>query len=191
MLRFVELVALFEQAVIATTKPGVQKPHCEPWQSIIACCTALGSRFAAEAFDGDDVRAVELEHELDARIDGAINEPAAIGVWPADEHAARAAVAFAADDLRADEAEHAAQDNRTATETHRGHALRGDGRSPKSARWSSIGESLGSAAWRIGLRREKACRSQPGHTIACEFSIIAESGRNESVNHHKPFTAIN
>ncbi|MCY1551237.1 hypothetical protein D9M68_875540 [compost metagenome] len=21
------------------TKPGVQKPHCEPWQSTMACCT--------------------------------------------------------------------------------------------------------------------------------------------------------
>ena len=87
----------------------MQKPHCEPWHSIIACCTALGSRLAAQAFDGDDVRAVELEHELDARIDGPINEPASVGGRAADEHAARAAVAFAADDLRADQAVHAAQ----------------------------------------------------------------------------------
>ena len=65
--------------VIATTKPGVQKPHCEPWQSIIACCTALGSRFAAQSFDGDNVRAIELKQELNARIDGAIDQPTSVG----------------------------------------------------------------------------------------------------------------
>ena len=36
-------------------------------------------RLAAQSFDGDDVRAVELEHELDARIDRAINQPASVG----------------------------------------------------------------------------------------------------------------
>ena len=25
------------------TKPGVQKPHCEPWQSTIACCTGCSA----------------------------------------------------------------------------------------------------------------------------------------------------
>ena len=30
-------------AYIDITKPGVQKPHCEPWQSTMACCTAWRS----------------------------------------------------------------------------------------------------------------------------------------------------
>ena len=95
--------------VIATTKPGVQKPHCEPWHSIIACCTGARIRFAAQAFDGDDVRAVELKHELNARIDRPINQPTSVGGCSADEHAARAAVAFAADDLGAGQPANAAQ----------------------------------------------------------------------------------
>ncbi len=28
---------------MATTKPGVQKPHCEPWHSIIAFWTGVKS----------------------------------------------------------------------------------------------------------------------------------------------------
>ena len=95
--------------VIATTKPGVQKPHCEPWQSIIACCTALGAVSPPKPFDRDDVRAVELEHELDARIDWPINQPASVGGGPADEHGARAAIALAANDLRARQARTRAQ----------------------------------------------------------------------------------
>ena len=29
-------------AVIVMTKPGVQKPHCEPWHATSACCTGCG-----------------------------------------------------------------------------------------------------------------------------------------------------
>ena len=82
----------------------MQKPHCEPWQSIIACWTALGAASVAQAFDRDDVRRLELKHELDARVDGPINQPAAVLGCPADEHGARAAIALAANDLRADQA---------------------------------------------------------------------------------------
>ena len=28
-------------AVIVVRNPGVQKPHCRPWQSLNACCTGL------------------------------------------------------------------------------------------------------------------------------------------------------
>jgi hypothetical protein len=34
------------------TKPGVQKPHCEPWKSTIACCTGCSS-FVVQVLDGD------------------------------------------------------------------------------------------------------------------------------------------
>ena len=34
-------------ANIDMTKPGVQKPHCEPWQSTIACCTGCSVPSAA------------------------------------------------------------------------------------------------------------------------------------------------
>ena len=90
----------------------------------------------AEAFDRDDVRAIELEHELDARIDRPINQPVdGAGVFcdwwlchvamlssrkrvptplaatqPPDEDAARAAIPLAAHDLRAHQALHAAEE---------------------------------------------------------------------------------
>ncbi|MCY1456443.1 hypothetical protein D9M71_736640 [compost metagenome] len=32
-------VEFFCRANSDMTKPGVQKPHCEPWQSTMACCT--------------------------------------------------------------------------------------------------------------------------------------------------------
>ncbi len=63
-------------ANIDMTKPGVQKPHCEPWQSTIACCT--GCRRAVgglQILDGEQLAAVERRHELDAGIDGAVVEP--------------------------------------------------------------------------------------------------------------------
>jgi hypothetical protein len=67
-------------------------------------------RFAPETFDRDDVRAVELEEELDAGVDRSIYQPTSVGGHSADEHGAGAAITFAADDLRASEAACAAKE---------------------------------------------------------------------------------
>jgi hypothetical protein len=52
-----------------------------------------------EAFNGDDVRAVHLEDELDARIDRLVLKAAILAA--ADEHRTRAAIALFTDDFRA------------------------------------------------------------------------------------------
>jgi hypothetical protein len=75
----------------------------------------------SQAFDGDNVRAVELEEKLDARIDRKVLESrvegrgsragrvfsgsrlSTLGARPSYQHGAGAAVAFAADDFRPDE----------------------------------------------------------------------------------------
>jgi hypothetical protein len=55
------------------------------------------------------VRAVELEHELNARIDRSINEPTAIARRPANQDRAGAAVTLTANDLCADQSADEAQ----------------------------------------------------------------------------------
>jgi hypothetical protein len=67
-------------------------------------------RFASETFDCDDVRAFELEEELDAGVDRPVNQPTSVGGYSANEHGAGAAITFAADDLRASEAACAAKE---------------------------------------------------------------------------------
>ncbi len=63
------------------TKPGVQKPHCEPWQSTIACCTGCSAAVGGlQVLDGEQLAAVERRHELDAGIDRAVVEPVAVGL---------------------------------------------------------------------------------------------------------------
>jgi hypothetical protein len=56
------------------------------------------------------VRAVELIHELNARVDWTVNQPTSIGGYATDQHRARPAIAFAADDLRARQPERASQE---------------------------------------------------------------------------------
>ena len=46
--------------------PGVQKPHCEPWCSTIARWIGAETLRGCQAFDRDDVRAIELIHCLEA-----------------------------------------------------------------------------------------------------------------------------
>ena len=75
-------------ANIDMTKPGVQKPHCEPWQSTIACCT--GCRLPSgclQVLDREQLAAVERGHELDAGIDRPVVEPVALG--PAERRRCR------------------------------------------------------------------------------------------------------
>ena len=55
------------------TKPGVQKPHCEPCLSTIACCTGMQLAAVGEILDRDDVGAVGLAGEQDAGIDRLID----------------------------------------------------------------------------------------------------------------------
>jgi len=57
--------------------------------------------FRRQAFNGDDVSAVDLVKKLNARIDGEITQSAFEGF--ADEDGARPAIAFGADDFRAGE----------------------------------------------------------------------------------------
>ena len=82
------------------TKPGVQKPHCEPWQSTIACCTGCSAPSGcAQVFDGEQRLAVERRQELDAGVDRALQAATAAGVARrqfADHDRAGAAVAFGA-----------------------------------------------------------------------------------------------
>ena len=118
--------------VMATTNPGVQKPHCEPWCSIIACCTALGFGFAAESFHGDDMRAIQLKQKLDAGVDRPISRGLAIS-----QSADRRARCTRRNHLRCKRSwcrstEARVEESRTATKTPRDHELRGDGHSPKS-----------------------------------------------------------
>jgi hypothetical protein len=52
------------------TKPGVQKPHCEPWQSTIACCTGCSAPAGGtQVVDGEQRLAVQHGQELDAGVD--------------------------------------------------------------------------------------------------------------------------
>ena len=52
------------------TKPGVQKPHWEPWQSTIACCTGMQwLTFWLQTFNSNKLLAVQRRQELDTGID--------------------------------------------------------------------------------------------------------------------------
>ena len=84
---------------MATTSPGVQKPHCTAPVSTNACCTGCSSSPAAEPFDRDDLVAVRLRREHEARA----HELAV------EEHRARTALALLARVLRAGKPEPLAQ----------------------------------------------------------------------------------
>ena len=49
--------------------PGVQKPHCEPCRSTIACCTGCSVVAIGEILDRDQFRAVDLAEQQDAGVD--------------------------------------------------------------------------------------------------------------------------
>ncbi len=82
--------------MIVVTKPGVQKPHCSPWQSWNACCTATERAVGVRApLDGGDLLAVDADGEKET---GSHR-------LPADEDGARAADAVLAADVRARQAQ--------------------------------------------------------------------------------------
>ena len=79
--------------------PGVQKPHCEPWKSTIACCTGCSVSPCGEILDGQQFGAVDLAEQQDAGVDGFVGE--AVTARPAQDHRAGAAIALGAALLRA------------------------------------------------------------------------------------------
>ena len=79
------------RSAAATTKPGVQKPHCTAPASANASCTGWSAVVPSEALDGDDVVPVGLRRENEARA----HELAV------EEHRARAALPLLAGVLRA------------------------------------------------------------------------------------------
>ena len=77
------------------TKPGVQKPHCEPWVATIACCTGCSPPSRTwRSSTVDHLLAVDLAQELDAGVDRLIDHAA--GAQVAQRHRAGAAIALAA-----------------------------------------------------------------------------------------------
>ena len=56
--------------------PGVQKPHCEPWKSTIACCTGCSVLALGEVLDGEQLGAVDLPEQQDAGVDGLVGQRA-------------------------------------------------------------------------------------------------------------------
>jgi hypothetical protein len=76
-------------------KPGVQKPHCEPWHSTSACCTGCSAPSGLlQVFDREQGLAVERGRELDAGIDRLQFQLAVF--QRTDDHGAGAAVALGA-----------------------------------------------------------------------------------------------
>ncbi len=77
------------------TKPGVQKPHCEPWHSTIARCTGWSvSAALPQALHGEERLAVQRGEEEEAGVHGAQAHRAALEL--AQHHRARAAVPLGA-----------------------------------------------------------------------------------------------
>ena len=90
------------------TKPGVQKPHCEPWHSTIACWTGCSEPSGcAQVLDRDQLLAVQLRQEQDAGVERAVAQ--ALAVRLAEHHGAGAAIAFGAALLGAGPALHLTQ----------------------------------------------------------------------------------
>ena len=83
----------------ATTRPGVQKPHCTAPAATNASCTRCSAPSVGEPLDRDDLVPVGLRGEHEARADERAVE----------EHGARAALALLAGVLRAGQAELLAQ----------------------------------------------------------------------------------
>ena len=83
------------RSAVATTRPGVQKPHWTAPASTNASWTRWSASPAAEALDRDDLVAVGLRGQHEARADERAVE----------EHRARAAFALLARVLRAGQAE--------------------------------------------------------------------------------------
>ena len=87
------------RSAVATTRPGVQKPHCTAPASTNASCTRCSSSPSASPSTVVDLVAVGLRREHEARADERAVE----------QHRARAALALLARVLRAREAELLAQ----------------------------------------------------------------------------------
>ena len=77
-LTFVEGRALFEQPRHRHNEAGRAEPALRSVAVDHRPLHYVGYCFRAQAFDRDDVCRFQLKHELDARIDGSIHEPAAI-----------------------------------------------------------------------------------------------------------------
>ena len=129
----------FRRATTSTsTKPGVQKPHCEPWQSTIACCTGCSepsgwrrSSTVKSALPSSVGR--NWMHALTA-----LNVDAARRVRLADHDRARAAVAFRAAFLGAGAARVFAQILQDGAGRRARRSLRGSrcgGRSGSAGSW--------------------------------------------------------
>ena len=76
------------------TKPGVQKPHCEPWVDHRLLHGMQAALADMEIVDGDHFLAVDLAQEQDAGIDRLIDHAAV--AQRAQRHRAGAAIALAA-----------------------------------------------------------------------------------------------
>ena len=74
--------------------PGVQKPHCEPCRSTIACCTGWSASPSARSSTVSSFGAVELAEQQNAGVDRLVAQPPALQARQDD--GAGAAVAFAA-----------------------------------------------------------------------------------------------
>ena len=79
--------------------PGVQKPHCRPWQSMKACWIGWRSPPCGQAFDAGDAPALGLQRQ----------HRAALHRLAVEQHGAGAALAGVAADMGAGQAELLAQ----------------------------------------------------------------------------------
>ena len=85
------------------TKPGVQNPHWEAWQSTIACCSGVQRAvLLARVLDGDQLAAVERADELDAGVDRLVVQATPLA-RPRQNHCAGATVPLVAAFLAADQ----------------------------------------------------------------------------------------
>jgi hypothetical protein len=50
------------------TMPGVQKPHCEPWCSTMACLNGMEFTASSQVIDRHQFAAMHVTHEHDAGI---------------------------------------------------------------------------------------------------------------------------
>ena len=168
------------EANSAITKPGVQKPHCEPWQSTIACCTGCSARLGVlQVLDREELAAVERGHELDAGVDRAVDQPAALA--PRHHHRAGAAVALVAAFLGAG----APLDSRSQSST----VIVGSTRSSCLSSWPSRKRTW-SRMVRVWLRKEPLLSATAGRPAdpraSASVSVGLVAGPSSSLCHLPP-----
>ncbi len=154
-------------AVTDTTKPGVQKPHCSPWQSRNAACTVERSPSGEPMpFDRRDLGAVGLHREHEARAHGGA----------VDQHRARAAHAVLAAEVRAGEVALLAE------EVGERHA-RFDGRSCLPDRSPSAAPAP--HAWRASVAAvgPRARHHGGAHSLAVRGGAVQVGGDRRQTGH--------